>query len=866
MKKTTLCSFAAFIAGIAGTALFSYSFPPWKVILYGVSAVVMAAAVGAFGYFYAKLSGGKPIKRAIISFAASLAAMFGVTFLINNVILKATKSTLAAEIITGVLCVMFSLCFIISMIKGGKRPFPAVLAFVLAALIGYAPLIPNGIKDYLKNNPVPVAAPVGFSEFTEKENEKIMDADFYVSPNGNDGGDGSLENPFLTIEKARDEVRKLDKTGKSSITVAVMAGEYRVNSVEFTAEDSGTEACPVIYRAYGDGEAVINGGITIPAGSFKSVSDEKALSRLNPDAVKNIKCVSLKDFGLSSKDWGKIYAIGSYNTAAKYDGDYTGGLYCELFINDERQTLARYPDNDYLYTEKVIKTGLGRESDGAATAVENWDEIRNPESDVYGISAGLAKRIASWQSLDDVWMFGFWKYDWADASSLIGEFDAENKTLSPKFVSTYGTKVDAPYYFFNVFEELDCPGEWYLDRENGILYTYPKCELSKAAVDLSLSEAPIISVKNAQYITFDGLTVKGTRGDGIVSDGNNITVQNCLIKNVAGNALYMNGSNNLAYANEITRTGKGGISLSGGDRETLTPGNNKADNNFIHDWSEIYQTYQPAVTLNGVGNICSHNEMYNSPHEAITYGGNNHIIEYNLIHDVCLLTDDGGAIYSGRRWDWYGNIIRYNAIYNLGADGHRPDGIYMDDALSGQTIYGNLLVNVPKIGIHLGGGRDMKVNNNIIINTPDKSISYDDRAREGVFGGWFTHSSQKGGDMWTNLFESPWQSGAWKAAFPEMQKFSDDFDNTDAPEFVPNPAFSDVSGNIIVNTLADIGNISDSANKYSSITGNVIFKLSKADNIFTSPENGDYSIKEGSAVYDTIPGFENIPVNEIGRY
>ncbi len=69
----------------------------------------------------------------------------------------------------------------------------------------------------------------------------------------------------------------------------------------------------------------------------------------------------------------------------------------------------------------------------------------------------------------------------------------------------------------------------------------------------------------------------------------------------------MNGSNNLAYNNGITHTGKGGIYISGRDTENLTPGNSKADNNYIHDWSEIYQTYQPAVTLLGVGNVCSHN-------------------------------------------------------------------------------------------------------------------------------------------------------------------------------------------------------------------------------------------------------------------
>lgn len=710
-----------------------------------------------------------------------------------------------------------------------------------------------------------VAKPDGTGEYTKKEAVITDNADFYVSVDGSDENDGSINAPFATIEKARNAVRATDKSKLDGITVAVKAGNYRISSLEFTREDSGTKDCPVTYCAYGDGEVILNGGISISGKDFSKVTEKEVLSRLSKDARKRVVCVDLGGYGITREQYGKIYAIGSYNTAMQYDGDYTGDLYCELFVNDKRQTLARYPNDGYLYTEKVIKTGLGRESNGNATAVENWESIRNPESDVYGISKSLAKRISGWKTLDDVWMFGFFKYDWADASSPIGYFDAEKKELSPKFVSMYGTKMDAPYYFFNVFEELDSTGEWYLDRENGIIYVYPDSDFASADVDLTLTTKPIINVNDADYLTFNGFTVKGTRGDAVIINGNSVTIKNCLIKNVAGNAIYMNGYNNLACENEITRTGRGGIIIDGGDRETLTPGNSKADNNSLHDWSEIYRTYQPAVTLNGVGNTCSHNEMFNSPHEAITYSGNNHIIEYNLIHDVCLLTDDAGAIYSGRRWDWYGTVIRYNCIYNLGADGHTPDGIYMDDALSGQTIYGNLLVNVPKIGIHLGGGRDLKVYNNIIINSNDRPVSYDQRAIDGVNGDWFTFTL-KGGGMWTNLYSSPWKSEIWQKAYPEMARLKDDFDNQSDPDFAPNPSYSSVTGNLIVNTSKSIGSISDKAKEYSNISENAIYRLTKLDSIFTSPETGDYSLKKDSIVFDTLPGFENIPVSEIGRY
>ena len=734
-----------------------------------------------------------------------------------------------------------------------------IQSFFMSLIMCFLSLFGSGIVKEHRT-----AVPTELGKYTEKEAVIVDNADFYVSTDGSDSNNGSLEAPFATIEKARDAVRGLDRVASDGITVAIMAGDYRVSSLEFSAEDSGTEACPITYCAYGDGEVVLNGGISLSGKDFGEVKDSEMLSRLSKNAQKKVVCADLGKFGITAEQYGKIYAIGSYNTAGQYDGDYTGDLYCELFINDKRQTIARYPNDGWLYTEKVIKTGLGRESDGAATAVPNWDSIRNPESDVYEVSEELSKRISGWKTLDDVWMFGFWKYDWADASTLIGSFDAEKRELSPKFVSVYGTKKGAPYYFFNVFEELDSENEWYLDRNSGILYIYPDNDFDSAAIDLTLTTRPIINAK-ADYITFRGLTVKGTRGDGILCTGNGNKVELCTVKNIAGSAVYMEGYNNLVSENEITRTGKGGIIISGGDRETLTAGNSKADNNLIHDWSEIYQTYQPAVTLIGVGNVCSHNEMFNSPHEAVTYSGNNHVIEYNVIHDVCLLSDDAGAIYAGRRWDWYGTVIRYNCICNLGSDGHTPDGIYMDDALSGQTIYGNLLINVPKIGIHLGGGRDLDVRNNIIINSNDRPISYDQRAADGVNGGWFTISLPDG-SIWANLYASPWKTELWQKAYPQTARLKNDFSNPDDPDFAPNPSYSTVTGNLIVNAGRNIGSISDKANQYSNISGNAVYRLTKLSRIFNSPETGDYTLKEKSAVYKKLPDFENLPLSEMGRY
>ncbi len=827
---------------------------------------------------------GKSKKGVIIKSVAGLlgavAILFGLTFLINNVIMSGNKPNVAISIILSILIAIVTAVLLGYYIKS-KKNFNKALCVVLSivtALSGVAGLVAvvgDDVVNAVYEN-IDIATPNVKGGIALPEYKGVEKADFYVSASGDDANDGSLEKPFKTIEKARDAVRAMDKTGKTEVVIGIMAGDYRTTGITFTAEDSGTEDCPVRYCKYGDGEVVINGGVALNPEDFTAVTDEAMLNRLNDDAKENVLQIDLSKYGITKEDYGKLYAIGDYNTAAKYDGDYVGDIYSEVFFNDIRMDMARYPDkaDDYLYTEEVVFTGEGREKDGNQTKDPDWDNKRNHPSDIYKINEDLANRINSWATFDEVWIFAWWKYDWADGSSPIGDFNYEERTLSPKFVSGYGTKVGAPYYFYNVFEELTAPGEFYIDRENAVLYIYPSAEIKTASIDMSLTTNSLITLDGADYISFEGFTFKNTRGDAITVNGNGNRVTHSLIKNIAANAINSLGYDNVYDYNEITRTGKGGIILDGGDTETLKSGNNKAENNLIHDWSEIYQTYQPAVYLYGVGNICAHNEMYNSPHEAISWSGNNHIMEYNLIHDVCLLTYDGGAIYSGRRWDWYGNVIRYNYIYDLGSTvkngdeeiTYTPDGIYLDDNLAGQTIYGNILVNVPKYGMHLGSGRDLDVRNNIIINS-EKAIFYDNRARDGVVSdGWFDHAIE-GNPMYDLLMDSPWQSEIWQEAFPQYKTMTLDYSNPDDPNLPFNPAGSVVSENIIVaEGKKSIGSIHDDVYRFSGedIKNNLLLTKLNMDEVFLDTANGDYSIKDIEALQEQVPGFEEIPINEIG--
>ena len=76
---------------------------------------------------------------------------------------------------------------------------------------------------------------------------------------------------------------------------------------------------------------------------------------------------------------------------------------------------------------------------------------------------------------NDPWLFGYWHFLWADATIKIGKIDTEAKTITTAEPYHYGGRGMSNtqgiiYYAFNLLEEIDQPGEWYLDREAGILY------------------------------------------------------------------------------------------------------------------------------------------------------------------------------------------------------------------------------------------------------------------------------------------------------------------------------------------------------------------------------------------------------------
>jgi hypothetical protein len=634
----------------------------------------------------------------------------------------------------------------------------------------------------------------------------------FVSPQGNDENDGSQAYPLRTPEKA---LQSAHLSSQSVKNIVLAPGEYRTPGLELTATNNNTT-----ILGYGDGEVILNGAMPLDGKAFRTAQDLPEAARL-PDPA-HVFYLDLKTLGLTRADWGEMNAIGSFNTAASYTDGKSGDAMCELFINKERVTVARYPNGGaWLRTGEAVRSGFEAGGDG------DWP------GDIFKAEPQTVARVTRYHSFDDVWMFGWWRYDWADAATPLAAADTQAGTLTTSYASRYLLGSNMPYCIYNVLEELDEPGEWYLDRDSGRLYVFPKTPLEDAQIDLTLTTKPVVNIDGAANVRLQGLTVEGTRSAAVKFEGENIEISRCLLRNCGGTAVVGKGDNNIVKQCEITATGCGGISLEGGDRETLAYSHNVIENNFVHDWAVLWQTYQPAAYLGGVGGTIRNNEFTRTAHMAVGYSGNFHEIAYNKIHNVDLMVDgDQGAIYAGRHWDWYGTKIRHNVLYNLGEKDRIVNGIYIDDALSGQEVTGNILINVSGGALFFGGGRDNVCNGNLVV-TSGVAIHYDARER-GV--GWNNEF------MWEQLRTSPWKTPLWQKTFPQLAAFSEDIseENSDNPNLPGNPADNIVTENVVLGVGVVLGGIDAAVYKFSTVEDNHVRNLLFSKGLFQDYQNGDY--------------------------
>ena len=689
------------------------------------------------------------------------------------------------------------------------------------------------------------------------------DVTYYVSILGKDTNPGTIEKPFATPERARNAVRAALKMNKKEpITVLFRQGAYILKkSFELETADSGNENTPVIYSAYPGEEVSFMGGVSIPVDKVKKITEKQILARLVPEAKNKILQINLKSLGIQNFGTLTPHGFGRPYQPAPM----------ELFCNRQAMKLSRWPNDSLVRIGKVLDPG---------SIPRNGDYSNRGGKFTYDVL-----RPNRWKSAKEIWISGFFRYGYADDALKISSIDFINKTITTAQATMYGFESGKEFqrwYAYNLLEEIDQPGEYFIDREHGILYFFPP-EGQLNSIELSLLEEPMVALENVSNISIRNITFECARGMGIyIEKGANNHIENCVFRNLgevavsvgkgilpfqdlqhAGTGtpasgvlgsilshLYENttfnreaGTGHVISGCHIYNTGTGGISLGGGDRLTLEKGNNRVENCRIHDFNRLDRSYKVGINIDGVGNIISHCEIYNSPGSAILLHGNDHLIEYNNIHHAVIDGDDMGAIYYGRDPSEQGNKIQYNFFHHIGNEHGTIMAVYHDDGACGMEVTGNVFYKAGSRTVMIGGGNDNVYRNNIFINCP-MAFHLDNRLM-----GWAKSSLEKDGIFEKRLAAVNYKQPPYSIAYPKLVNYFEDSPGLPKRNYIDN------------NVFVDVKLIHNGSPEWSYI-GKCYIACS--DPGFVDAGKMNFELKPTSEVFKLLPGFKAIPFDKIG--
>ena len=529
----------------------------------------------------------------------------------------------------------------------------------------------------------------------KKESENIQKT-VYVSPTGDDSQSGSEQSPLKSIKKAVElmtEYADSEENSGGKLQIVLRGGVYRLNEgisiKNFKYADTSLEIC-----AYDGETAELNASKIIPASAFEKVSDEDVLKRVYADVRDNLYVADLSALGIT--DFGAL--------EEKTAGDFTKRGF-DLYFNKEPLTLGRYPN------EGLENIGLIMSDDKA----NNKLEFKAPDN-----------AAARWATASDMRIYGLLYYGWFETYQKASVNEEKNLIELSKYPTYGASQARGKYYVYNLLEEIDAPGEYYLDRENAKLYLYPPEDLAGAQIEYANGlKSAVIKIENSENVTLRNLTLCQNAGDAISVSGTsqsihskNITIENCRVYNCTSGGINLNWftvSDATVKKCEVFNVGARGIHVQSPNTDTtLAPANILIENNYLHNTSMYNKLYNPSIYVAGAGITVRNNTIHDAPHSAIQYGGHDILIENNNVYDVCKESDDSGAIYTGNNWI-ASAVVRNNFIHDCKGLGNQTVGIYVDNLGSGEEIYNNVIANIDQ-GTLFNGGIRNTYRNNLIIN------------------------------------------------------------------------------------------------------------------------------------------------------
>ncbi len=98
--------------------------------------------------------------------------------------------------------------------------------------------------------------------------------------------------------------------------------------------------------------------------------------------------------------------------------------------------------------------------------------------------------------------WGYFKAGFADDFLSVKAIDENNNTITTAQSTMFGFAAGEDsrrWYAFNLLEETDSPGEYFIDRSSGILYYYPPVKPEAALLELSMLRTHDCIIRSQQY-------------------------------------------------------------------------------------------------------------------------------------------------------------------------------------------------------------------------------------------------------------------------------------------------------------------------------------------------------------------------------
>jgi len=692
-------------------------------------------------------------------------------------------------------------------------------------------------------------------------------ADIYVSVNGSDENSGTAQSAFASIPRAMKEIRKLISSGEypaTGVKVWLGKGEYSLTeSIVMTAEDSGLPGAPVVYQACPGERVVLSGALRLDSKSVQPVRESSFLSRIiNEEAAKNILQIDLASAGI--RDFGINQTRGG--GARSGPGEMRPP---DFFVDGKRLFLARWPNpGDIAEMDQIIDPGVdrsGRSGRGESDA-SSGKFVKEPARG--GTFSYSFNRPNLWKS-DRAFVSGVLSETWV--WSYVGvRINKAKQQMTLNTPITYGL-INVPgknyFHFEDIPEEIDLPGEYWLDREKGILYFLPPENFNAdSEIRMSMLKSPMIIARNASWVTFSNLIFDGSRDVCMdITGGEGVRVDHCEIRNFLMSAITINGGQSHKIDScHIHDIGSNVIRAEGGNWETLTASRFEITNNHIHSFGYYIPSSNCAVRLQGVGTRVTHNLIHDAPHQVISFKGNDHVIMFNEIHDVVRDFFDAGAVncHLGNDPTQRGTQISSNYFHEVGMKMEGCKAIYTDGASFGVTIEKNIFQNigtgdVQNNAINNNTGSYIHMRNNIFLNCtmPLKNYFYLSQANKLRFNMYR--------ENWKKIFkEHDFSKMPHGKKYPELLRFwEEEHELPNTNSFVNNVIYNTDVELLNGEYIMTVRNQDIPIEKLVEMSGNVVFE---SDPGFVDYAGGNLRLKPDAEVFKKIPGFSEVPFSKMG--